>query len=363
MSIREDLKAYLDGELSPERAREVEAGIAASPELREECEQMKLLSSEIRTVAPTLTIEGKDQVRRLVTTAKTPWWSPSTRNGRLVWSGACAVAVMFVMFPLMRGLAGEAANSSADMAATEEAFKARSAPANADGGSSAKESASFSSNDTLDRRAETPSTERPEAAFEDSSPTRSLPGASEPRLRPFDPSVNSTLGTNSMNPESPADAKQQMAIKRGEIGLSVENIQSSEEKIEKLAKSLGGKLISSISTDGSKKSATLITIRVQEAAFEKALEGLKQIGTVTAREVRSSDMQAKYAETQAKVKELEEEERELARRAGARQRDSQASRDLEAVQQRLDQLRKTEGDLKDGASHATIVITLTAKNE
>lgn len=48
-----ELSALLDGELSPERSREVEAAIASDPELRAEWEQLRTLDARWRSAAAT----------------------------------------------------------------------------------------------------------------------------------------------------------------------------------------------------------------------------------------------------------------------------------------------------------------------
>ncbi len=56
--LREDLKAYVDGELSPSRVREIEAAIAADPNLRAEVAYLRQLSFEITQVARDVDIRG-----------------------------------------------------------------------------------------------------------------------------------------------------------------------------------------------------------------------------------------------------------------------------------------------------------------
>lgn len=59
--VREDLKAYVDGELSPSRIREVEAAIAADPSLRAEVDYLRRLSFEITQVARDVDIRGASE--------------------------------------------------------------------------------------------------------------------------------------------------------------------------------------------------------------------------------------------------------------------------------------------------------------
>ncbi|MES1227991.1 MAG: zf-HC2 domain-containing protein, partial [Armatimonadota bacterium] len=60
--IREDLKAYLDGELSPERAEEVRLALLQDEDLRQEYEFMKLLTKEIQSSAKEHGVTGEEVV-------------------------------------------------------------------------------------------------------------------------------------------------------------------------------------------------------------------------------------------------------------------------------------------------------------
>lgn len=59
--VREDLKAYVDGELSASRMREVEAAIAGDPALRTEVDYLRQLSFEITQVAREVDIRGASE--------------------------------------------------------------------------------------------------------------------------------------------------------------------------------------------------------------------------------------------------------------------------------------------------------------
>src|SRR5262245_35054811 len=56
--IREDLKAYIDGELPEARAQEVEAAIASDPALQQEVHFMRMLGFEIKKAAAAAPVQG-----------------------------------------------------------------------------------------------------------------------------------------------------------------------------------------------------------------------------------------------------------------------------------------------------------------
>lgn len=93
MSLHEDLKAYLDGELSPQRADEVRAAIDADPNLRREAEQLQALSVEIRSLAGEPEVVGMERALDAIRPKPIPWWGAA-------WKPALAIGV-----PLVLGLA------------------------------------------------------------------------------------------------------------------------------------------------------------------------------------------------------------------------------------------------------------------
>ncbi|HEY3781951.1 MAG TPA: hypothetical protein VGL56_12775 [Fimbriimonadaceae bacterium] len=62
MSIRDDLKAFVDNELPAERAEEVRLAIEQDPALQQEVTFMKLLSREIQESAAEPEIKGAAEV-------------------------------------------------------------------------------------------------------------------------------------------------------------------------------------------------------------------------------------------------------------------------------------------------------------
>jgi hypothetical protein len=90
MSIREDLKAYVDGELDAARAAEVRAALESDPQLREEAEQLKLLSQEIRQFAAEPQVFGLERTL-LALRPRRPWWRSPARLSFAGVAGALAV--------------------------------------------------------------------------------------------------------------------------------------------------------------------------------------------------------------------------------------------------------------------------------
>ena len=80
MDIRENLKAYVDGELSPNDAQAVEAAIAKDPILSAEVEQIRAIGRSVFALRPDYHPVGMDdllaKVARPVTSRRQPWFWP-----------------------------------------------------------------------------------------------------------------------------------------------------------------------------------------------------------------------------------------------------------------------------------------------
>ena len=114
MSIREDLKAYLDGELSPQRAEEVRAAIESDPELKKEVEALRAISNTFRLVAPASQPVGLDQTLEALRKAQ-----PVKRNtGRPLWGWALAGATVLAVAATCCEIVSKPARSSRNFAQT-----------------------------------------------------------------------------------------------------------------------------------------------------------------------------------------------------------------------------------------------------
>jgi hypothetical protein len=84
MSYEDDLKAYLDGELSPEHVARVEERLRTDPRLRAEADELRLLSDRIRAMARQPSVVGQEEVLRNVRArapSRTGLWTRSFALG------------------------------------------------------------------------------------------------------------------------------------------------------------------------------------------------------------------------------------------------------------------------------------------
>lgn len=100
--IRDDLTAYIDGELPPERAREVEAALAADPSLRALEQRLRRAIGAVEAL-PAPVAAASPALRRKVLAAidEPAWWQRWFTLPKLAPAGLAlaAVAVAVVAWP------------------------------------------------------------------------------------------------------------------------------------------------------------------------------------------------------------------------------------------------------------------------
>ncbi len=87
--MRDDLKAYVDGALPPQRAEEIRKAAEADPKLAEEIRQIEMLSSILSEETAGVPVRGKEETLSILN-------RPSPRRetwlGPLLWAGGLAAA-------------------------------------------------------------------------------------------------------------------------------------------------------------------------------------------------------------------------------------------------------------------------------
>ncbi len=417
MNIREDLKAYIDGELPLKRAREVKAAIDADPQLQQELEQMKMLSSEIQAISGELHSLGKDKVRGLVTRPARPWWHPYSGQGRYVWSAACFVLLALITVPILsagssaslRGLSFASGSAEMDSVAADASLKKESAE------SPARDAEMEKSPADADERFKRPRPEegaqpQPRSQWGGGAGGSSLqdgyadsglnakqqqedPTLNEPRSTANNrtqPSTNSQIATNSLpvdsngivttdqakrdrqpdlkesqNMATPKSDPSRMVIKNGSIGLRVESVVAAKEEVEKAATSYGGYVENSqVSTVPGQLPTAQISIRVRSTMFDQAMSQLRKLGEVTGENTNGQDVTTQYADTVGRIKVLKaEEDSYVTMLRGAKKIGEimEIKDRLSQVRQELESLNSTKLALKDLSTLSSIAVSLEQK--
>lgn len=358
MNVREDLKAYLDGELTPERASEVARAIESDPGLREEVEFMRALGFEIRRVAKDSGVEGMEGALAKVNRRRLfPNLPPVAR-----WSfgGAAVILLAAMMIPVL--LRGQRESDAARSAEQDMAWASSATPASAP--MPAESAGEYPRNARVGLKSEMPA--RDQTPFRDAEAkpmTESLGGRARgggaTAGAPADKESFSNVDAN----EAPTIP--QMVIRNGSLELTVEDARRAMARATTLAQSLGGYVENSaVSYLEGNLPVTNVTMRVPEKRFDFAMEQLRSLGEVKGESVNGQDVTAQVVDLEARVKALKVEEDQYLTIL------SRASRigDILQVKSRLGQVRleieSLEGQrryLRSAASMSTISAAFTQR--
>ena len=120
--VRDELKAYLDGELPEGRAAEIAKAIEADPLLQQEAQMLRDIGEGIREIAAAPPAMGFERALSAVTRRRRPWF---TRWPALVAAASIAVVAIAISGPLMPqarlGAAAETSVASSPMMPSDNA--------------------------------------------------------------------------------------------------------------------------------------------------------------------------------------------------------------------------------------------------
>jgi hypothetical protein len=336
MSLYEDLKAYIDGELDAERAAEIAEALESDRDLRAEHDYLIELGQEIRAVAAEPEVLGYEEA---VAAVRKPRWVALLQNAPTF--AAAFVLVVLVSAMLFPVFAQPKLASKRTSLATPDAEARSPVPA----------------------AAEMIKTQGGGAAENIPAHAGALADAQfGQRLRQSDAAV----------PERSAPAvtlPNQKIVRNGQISLRVEDVQTAQAKISGIAQTLGGYVEhSSGSNTGSTASAT-VQLRVPEKRFQEAMEQIRKVepdAKVMSESMRGEDVTTQYVDVESHVKTLraEEEQYRLILSKASRIQDIMSVRDrLSDVRREIESLESQRRALAQMAAYSTIGVTLEKKRE
>jgi len=323
--IREDLKAYLDGELETARAQEVEQALAADPALRQEAELMKAMSETLKAMTPDTPPTGA---------AKTLDRLRSRRRwnlGQWVTMGG-AIALAVVAINLVRP--GGGAMVGADSAVFNE----------------------MSTNSP----AESPASTLPSTGDEgiDVSTLRGggVGGGGADKAPGRISSPAPIVDVPSLNP---------LLIRTANLWLKVTSAAEALAQAEQIAKANGGFTTSTnhSKSEGATPSATA-TLRVPVKSFESSLAALRKLGEVVQDQSNSDDVTTEVADIEARIKVMRAEEESYVTMLRAARRVGELleiKERLSSVRQQIESLDAQRKALRGQASYSTINVTFTER--
>lgn len=379
--VREDLKAFVDGELTAERMAEVQAAVDADPELQKEVSFMKALGFEIRRLAQEPKVEGRAKALSAVRSRKAFWLFTPGGALKTAFGLGCAALIWLAFIPFLSRSGefsamdvGSSPSSSAEMAA-ENQFSRKEW----DGGGALSESDAEMERakaSTDDFNARTP------AAGE--SPQNSAAGAGRGLYSPNLPNAPAAMPqaqggaqTKEAKPEESAkrsDSTTQyrsrseaarMVIQNADLRVKVESVETAMDDALKIALSVGGFVENSSSTNSAKDLTGLVIIRVPSGTFETVLKRLGELGErIGPPNVNSVDVTKQYADFAGRLKVLHaEEDSYVTMLRGARKIGEilEIKDRLSQVRQEIQSLEEQRIALKDQSMLSTITAQFEQK--
>jgi len=161
-------------------------------------------------------------------------------------------------------------------------------------------------------------------------------------------------------------AEDRMIIWTGDVSLIVKDAEDSLEKVEAIAKDLGGYVVNSSSWYQEEQLRARLTIRVPAGEFDAAMARLKDLAIkVENRNVSTQDVTEEYTDLDARLRNLEATESELLELlTEVRERTSKAEdilavhREITSIRSQIEQLKGRMQYLEKMTAMATINVEL-----
>lgn len=279
--LREDLKAYLDGELTPERAEAVRLALLQDQDLRQEYEFMKLLTNEIRAGAKETEVRGEEAtVQKIAGSRRAPWKTFATLAFTLVGVGVLA-AVLFPVFAQPKEAAKQ--TMAAESRSVMSAAAAPAAPPAAPMPSPTMNKAGDV--DAEPAEAAKRATTADSAAKDDEAPP------------PIAPSVtNSSVDVPNYARQIVKDGS--VEVKVPKVGEAVDRVNGMLQKFQGYAES------SNQAQDPSGQITASMKVRVPVQNYEALLVSVRQMGDVISENSSGNDVTGQVMDFDARIKVL-----------------------------------------------------------
>ena len=331
MTMRDDLKAFIDNELTDAERIEMLHAIENDPELQAEAIELRQISRMIRDdiwqPEPTGLADTLEALRK--NAPKKPWWSAT--GLQLAVAAACTVVLGMILFPVFAQSKQSAKQTSA---ATEEKMKAYS-----------------------DNQRQT--------GFSKS------PGRQRAGDEAGGGSVNGALSMQTPASPPPASAKSQIyaqprfQIKTANLSVEVEDVPKAQQEAESIAKAVGGRVESSSKKNDEGSLATAeLTFRVPVGSFETAVNRIRKLGRVTNDQLTGEDVTAQVYDAEARLKVMRAEEDQYVELLKATKKIGEVlsvKERLSQVRQEIESLDAQRKSLREQAAESTINLSLTER--
>lgn len=336
MDIREDLKAYIDGELTPERAEEVRVALESDKELQEELAFMKLLTKEIKSAEKPIEVSGAEKALGSVRFRSPFGWKPFAVGAGIV----VLLALIGYLSPEGRGLFNGDMAQDGDSGVATATLSPEDRPA---GGKFTDYPQSESMADVGQSRESTIGT--PEAPSNSKVAADSMPAP-----------------TGSAAP--PMLLQQRQIIMTGDMHVEVADPAKALLDAEAAVKALGGYAESTNSTTNEGIGQASGTFRVPVKNFEQARKTIATLGTAKSNSSNSQEVTTQVADIDARLRVLRAEEDQYVTLLGSTRRIGeilQVKERLSQVRQEIESLDAQQKSLRGLSSMSTINVNFTQK--
>ncbi len=357
MNMREDLKAFIDNEVSDQERIRILQELENNPELQAEVIELRQMSRVIKEEAWQPEPVGLERTLAALAGAKkqAPWWMG--KSFQLAIGASCLVVFAAILFPVF---AQSKISAKSDMAAMN---KVAASPSEMDPNVDAGWSGGADLKQKL-RGLGAESERAPQAPVGASGGV--LP--KRPSTFSYDTSVNGTPNLSEDYPNvnlGSVPGRPRFEIKTASLAVEVEDVPKAQQEAESIAKAVNGRVQSSQKSDDEGRLASAeLTFRVPVASFETAVNRLRKLGRVLSDSLSGEDVTAQVADTEARLKVMKAEEDQYVELLRATKKIGEVlsvKERLSDVRQEIESLEATRKALRAQAAESTIHLSLTEK--
>ena len=331
--IRQDLKAFIDGELSQERTQHIKEAVENDPELQKELEFMKKISFSLKELKHGPQPTGFEKISHKINYPK---------KSLLSWQMKSAIAVVFLAVISVASIPILFKNSSVELE------------------NSVSE---YSEDSVFDMKGDKPREQSEE-------PSTGPSGRSSPQYEFDAKSIKENSSDYELREPNRTASElardsyttQREIIRTASLTLLVDKIEASEKTITSLVKNWGGYVETTQSTNLDKTNPRLImTVRVPVAKFDQALEEFEGIGVRQDKTISGEDVTAHLADLDARIKNMKAQEetyRQILRQAKRIGEILEIQQQLTYIRNEIESIEAQRKVMRSLASLSTISVTL-----
>ncbi len=342
MNERDDIKALIDNELSPERAAEVQKAIDLDPELREEYLFMKQLSGDLQNLQIEPEIKGLEETLDKLQRKRSTW--PIWKIGSIATGSLAMILAIGFLGTKLSPWGSEVAGSMSGVDMEKSSGKV-SAVAPAESAKMDAKTKSMPSHDGI------PGSER-STDSELSNGTGLHETFTKPKTSPMREGMN--------------DLSQRLIIRHADMGVKVKDVRTAISELDRQVVAMQGIVESTNFGNAEKEAQATMSVQVPETRFAATVDFIRKQGLVINEQVSGQDVTAEVADTSGRIRALADEEynliQELQRARNTDTRLEIRSR-LSDVRQQMQGLKDQNTATKDLAKMSRINATYVGKSQ